>query len=99
MKRRSETGLLYSVLQKKWFWWTIALLMLYSFFAGDTGFYTQYRLWREGKQLQRRIAFEEQRREWLRNEVESLTDDLARIELEARLDGMGKKDEIIFLME
>jgi len=82
----------------RWIWWIAALLLLSSFIAGDTGFYTQIKLWRQGRNLARQIELESRKKTWLEQEVESLSHDLARIELEARKKGMSKKDEVVILI-
>ena len=82
----------------RWLWWLLGTLLLCSFIAGDTGFYAQIRLWRQGRELRRQIKNERAKKAWLEREVESLTEDLARIEREARKQGMSEKDEVVILV-
>lgn len=84
---------------RKWLWGIGALILLYSFIAGDTGFYNQVRLVREGKRLEKKIAMEKARNENLKKEVQSLKTDKDRLRLEAHKLGMGAKDEVMIIVD
>lgn len=85
--------------KRKWLWAIGALILLYSFIAGDTGFYNQVRLVREGKLLQKRIVAEKARNETLKKEVNSLKSNKDRLRLEAHKLGMGAKDEVMIIVD
>jgi len=77
--------------------WIIGgILFLYIFVIGRAGFYTQIRLWNDSRKLRQQVIRETQRQEYLQKEVEDFTNNMSRVELEARQEfGMGAKDEII----
>jgi len=85
------------ILNPKCLYWGIIFLILYSFIFGKTGFIKLYNLWQEGRHLERQIALEKEYNEFLKNEIDSLSDpiNLSRIELEARKNGMAAPDEIV----
>ncbi len=89
----------FSSSHRKWLWGIGALILLYSFIAGDTGFYNQVRLVREGKQIEKKIAIEKARNENLKNEVQSLKTDKERLRLEAYKLGMAAKDEVMIIVD
>jgi cell division protein FtsB len=82
----------------KMIWYFFGILMLASFIVGDKGFYTQWRLIREKKHLQRHIEAEQLKCDSLRTEIDDLKNNLSRIEKEARKNGMGAKDEMIIIV-
>lgn len=72
------------------------LVFFFTFVAGRSGFYAQIRLWKQGRDLRENILLEQQKRKWLKEQVESLSNDRQRIALEGRkVAGLGQKDEII----
>lgn len=72
------------------------IVFFFLFVAGRSGFYAQFRLWQEGRRLQREIEVEQKKKIWLKKEIDSLTNDKNRIEQEARKEhGLGEPDEII----
>ena len=85
------------ILNPKCLFWGAVFFILYSFIFDDTGFIKLFGLWQEGKQLERKIALEREYNEFLKNEVDSLSEpiNLSRLELEARKIGMAAPDEIV----
>ncbi len=85
------------ILNPKCLFWGTVFLILCSFIFGKTGFIKLYDLWQEGRQLGKEIALEKEYNEFLKNEVDSLSDpiNLSRLELEARKNGMAAPDEIV----
>jgi len=83
---------------RRWVWGIGTLILLYSFIAGDTGFYNQVKLVREGKRLEKQIALEEKKNASLKKEVQSLKTDKERLRLEAHKLGMGAKDEVMIIV-
>jgi cell division protein FtsB len=76
------------------------LVFFYTFVAGRSGFYAQVRLWKQGRDLSDNILLEQQKRKWLKEQVESLSNDRQRIALEGRkVAGLGQKDEIIIQIQ
>lgn len=76
------------------------LVFFYTFVAGRTGFYAQVRLWKQSRDLRANILLEQQKRKWLKEQVESLSKDRQRIALEGRkVAGLGHKDEIIIQIQ
>lgn len=86
-------------LHRKWLWGLGALILLYSFIAGDTGFYNQIKLVREGKRLEKKIVLEKARNENLKKEVQSLKTDKERLRLEAHKLGLGATDEVMIIID
>lgn len=87
-------------LSKRRFWFLGLLIFFFTFVAGSSGFYAQIRLWREAQSLQKAIDLEKKKKIWLQKEVQSLTNDLTRIEKEARqVHGMGAPDEVIIKVQ
>ncbi|OGC09665.1 hypothetical protein A2V82_13465 [candidate division KSB1 bacterium RBG_16_48_16] len=83
-------------ISRRWLRIIGGLVLLYIFVAGDSGIYTQYKVWKEGRSLQEQIRQEQARQAWLLNERSRLETDPARIEKEAREKYMmGQDDEII----
>jgi cell division protein FtsB len=83
-------------LTRKKLWLLGGLLFLYVFVIGRAGLYTQIRLWNDSRKLRQQIIQEVRKQEFLQKEVKDFTDNMSRIELEARQEfGMGAKDEII----
>lgn len=81
---------------KKQIWLIALVIFFFAFVAGQSGFYTQFRLWRQAVSLRKSIELEKKKRQWLQREAQSLQDDMARIEKEARQEhGMGEADEVI----
>ena len=81
---------------KKWLWSFAVLLAVYLLVAGNYGFYSQFKTWKESSELQQEIERQKAQHQWLEQEKDSLEHDLARIEKEAREKYMmGKKDEVI----
>lgn len=81
---------------KKRFWLIGAVIFVFTFVAGHSGFYAQIRLWHQARTLQKEIELERKKKIWLQHEAQSLKEDMARIEREVRQEhGMGDPDEII----
>jgi len=81
---------------RKKLWIIGGIMFLYLFVIGRAGFYTQIRLWMDGRKLRQQIIQETQRQEFLQKEVEDFSNNMARIELEARQEfGMSARDEIV----
>ncbi len=81
---------------KKHVWLIAAVIFFFAFVAGQSGFYAQFRLWRQATSLKKAIELEKKKKQWLQSEAQSLKDDMARIEKEVRQEhGMGKPDEVI----
>lgn len=84
-------------LSPKYLFWGAVIFIFCSFIFGETGFIKLFDLWQEGRQLERKIALAREYNEFLRNEVDSLSEpiNLSRLELEARKIGMAAPDEIV----
>ncbi len=91
---------LQAILKPSVLYWGIILTIVYSFVFGNTGFIKLYRLWNESKRLEKEITVAQKQNEFLKQEVEQLSDpnDLSRIELEARKLGMAAKDEVVIMV-
>jgi len=97
-RRKSRFGFL--TLNRKKLYLVLGLLFFYIYVAGGSGFYAQVRLWKQGHDLQQQIKLEREKRNWLNDQVTSLTKDRQRILDEAHGEsGLGQKDEIIIQVE
>ncbi len=77
--------------------WGAFICVVISFIFGKTGFIKLYNLEQEGKQLEKQIAIVKQQNDFLKSEIQLLSDpiDLNRLELEARKLGMAARDEVV----
>ena len=88
------------ILKPNILYWGIVIVILCTFIFGNTGFIKLFKMWNESKRLETEIAQVQQRNEYLKKQVKSLSDptDLKRLELEARKKGMAAQDEVVILV-
>ena len=72
------------------------VILFFGYFAGSSGFLAQVRLWQEGRQLKKAIELEKKKKNWMKKEADSLTNDRNRIKRDAQKEhSLGEPDEII----
>jgi cell division protein FtsB len=81
---------------QKWIVLAVIGFILYSFLAGDTGFFQIGKLMLKNQRLKIQVQKAEEQNAFLKTEAQDLNNDLSRIEREAREQyGLAKEDEIV----
>ena len=79
--------------------WVMVIFLIGFMMFGESGFFTQFRLWREGRRLRQQIQREKEHIQNLKKEVELLTHDLQYLKEQARKKGLAAEDEILILLD
>jgi cell division protein FtsB len=84
---------------KKWLWVALALFFVYSFVAGNTGFYTHIKLLIKGQELKNEIKQAKQENKILEEKIDSLKNDKEAMREVSYKNGLAADDEIIIVID
>ncbi len=98
-KKSTRTVFDYLIEYKKWLFAAVVLLMIYSFTVGKAGFYTQAKLFFQGRKLEGQIKQAEIENKNLQGSVDSLKNDTASLKSEMYEQGLAAEDEIIIIVD
>ena len=100
MRKRSRPKLLELVVKyKNWLWGVLVLFFVYSFVAGNAGFYTQIRLFFDGQKLKKEITQANHENKILEEKVDSLKNDKNSVRDVSHKNGWAAEDEIIIVID
>ena len=84
---------------KNWLWGALVLFFVFSFVAGNTGFYAQIRLFIDGQNLEKEIQQANHDNKILEENVDSLRNDKNSMRGPSYKNGFAAEDEIIIEIE
>lgn len=98
-KKSTRTVFDYLIEYKKWLFAAVIILMIYSLTVGQAGFYTQIKLFFQGRKLENQIKQAKIENQNLEQSVDSLKNDTASLKGEMYEQGLAAEDEVIIIVD